>query len=254
MSWIQWYQNQPHTTAPYSPHSKPHMALFRTPTQNPHSGSPFKRELLVVEKWARYQNNQHGWSESNGTKINPIWPPHMAPIQASYSPIQNPIQNPHSGSHSKRTIGHRKNKPDIKMISTMSWIQWYQNQSRTAPIQASYGPIQRPLTAPYRSPIQKRTVSHRKVSQISKRSAQWDKFNGIKISPIQPPHMAPIQASYGPIQNPHSRSLLRIPIQRRYIPCTASQDTQSVQLNKQRKMHPLRPPEHSQQPNQCHTK
>ena len=29
---------------------------------------------------------------------------------------------------------------------------------------------------------------------------------------------------------------------------------QRVQLNKQRKMHPLRPPEHSQQPNQQHNK
>ena len=29
---------------------------------------------------------------------------------------------------------------------------------------------------------------------------------------------------------------------------------QNVQLNKQRKMHPLRPPEHSQQPNQQHSK
>ena len=75
-----------------------------------------------------------------------------------------------------------------------------------APVQASYSPIQRPLTAPYRSPIQKRSISHRTMSQVSKWSAWWDEPNGTKISPIQLPCMAPIQAPYGPIQNPLTAS------------------------------------------------
>ena len=72
-------------------------------------------------------------------------------------------------------------------------------------VQASYSPVQRPLTALYRSPVQKRTISCKKMSQVSKQSAWWDEFNGTKISPIWPLHMAPFQASYSPIQEPHSK-------------------------------------------------
>ena len=59
--------------------------------------------------------------------------------------------------------------------------------------------------------------------------------------------MAPFRT---PIQNPHSGS----PFKGDSFPVQHHKIHQSVQLNKQRKMHPLRPPEHSQQPNQWHTK
>ena len=62
--------------------------------------------------------------------------------------------------------------------------------------------------------------------------------------------MAPVQASYSPIQNPHSGS----PFKGDSFPVQHHKIHQGVQLNKQRKMHPLRPPEHSQQPNQWHSK
>ena len=53
-------------------------------------------------------------------------------------------------------------------------------------------------------------------------------------------HMGPIQAPYSPVQNPLTASVKgdNFPMQHHKI-------HQNLQLNKQRKMHPLRPPEHS---------
>ena len=64
--------------------------------------------------------------------------------------------------------------------------------------------------------------------------------------------MGPVQALMAPF---------KIPLQPLMAPFRGDNFTiqhhkmhQNVQLNKQRKMHPLRPPEHSQQPNQQHSK
>ena len=148
MRWVQWYQDQLGMTAPYSPHS----SLIQ-----PHSEPPFKipiqKRAISHRKMSQVSKQSAWWDEFNGTRISPIWLPCMAPVQASYGPVQN--------LHSKSL---------------------------------------------YRIPVQKRTISHRKMSQVSKWLAWWDKFNGIKISSVQLPHMVPVQALYSPIQNPHSKS------------------------------------------------
>ena len=67
-----------------------------------HSTPPFKGKLLVIEKWARYQNDQHDKSSSLVPRSTPyehskhaeqpnVWP---------FSPTINPTV--------QRTIGHRK--------------------------------------------------------------------------------------------------------------------------------------------------
>ena len=136
--------------------------------------------------------------------------PYNHPVQPPFKPCMVPFSllQPHKGAVQKRTVGHRK----MSQVSKQS--AWWDKFNGTkispiqlphaAPIQASYDPIQ-PLTALYRSPIQKRTVSQRKTSQVSKWSAWWDEFNDAKISPIWLPHTAPIQASYSPIQELHSK-------------------------------------------------
>ena len=69
--------------------------------------------------------------------------------------------------------------------------------------------------------------------------------------------MVPIQAPFKPLM----MALFKIPLQPLMAPFTGDKFPiqhhkihQNVQFNKQRKMHPLRPPEHSQQPNQQHSK
>ena len=111
MRWVQWYQDQPHTTAPYGPHSNLLWPPFRTPIQNPCTGAPFKREPSVIGKWARHQNNQDISMSSMVSRSalynSPIWPPFkplMTPFKTPFqnphsgSPFKTPIQNPHSGS------------------------------------------------------------------------------------------------------------------------------------------------------------
>ena len=70
--------------------------LFRGLLQ-PHTGAPFKREPLV-RKTSQVSKQLAWWDEFNGTKISPMWPPHMAPVQASYSPIQEPCLKEHHWS------------------------------------------------------------------------------------------------------------------------------------------------------------
>ena len=167
--------------------------------------------------------------------------------QSSYSPIQRPLTAPYRSPIQKRTVSHRK----MSQVSKWSgqWAEFIGTKISpiqlpcTGPIQASYSPIQNPLTAPYRSPVQGRTNDHTETRQVSKWSACQDKCSDTKINPVWLLHMGPIQVPYGPIQNP-----LTAPFRGDNFPIQHHKIHQSVQLNKQRKMHPLRPPEHSWQP------
>ena len=283
------------------PSVKPLTVLFRGLLQ-PCTGAPFKRELSVIEKQARYQNDQHDELSSMVPKSIldncPIWPP-FEPLMA---PFRGPLQ-PHTGALLKR---------ELSVIEKQTRYQNNQHDEtspmvpRSAPYDCPIQPLFKPLTAPYRSPIQKRTVGHRKMSQVSKWSGQWAESIGKKISPIWLPCTGPVQASYGPVQRPlialfkgewlitqkpdkyqndqHDKKSTVVPESAPYdcpiwalfkplmaqfkiplqsltapfkgdnFPMQHHKIHQNVQLNKQRKMHPLRPPEHSQQLNQQHSK
>ena len=108
------------------------------------------------------------------------------------------------------------------------------------PFKPCTGPIQRPLQphtgAPFKrepSVIEKRARyrndQHNEMSSMVPRSAPYNH----PIQPLFKPLMAPFRT---PIQDPHSKD--SFPVQHHKI-------HQSVQLNKQRKMHPVRPSEHS---------
>ena len=77
------------------------------------------------------------------------------------------------------------------------------------------------------------------MSSMVSRSALYD-------HPVWPP-FKPLTASFKtPIQDPCSKPPFRIPCSKEIAsPYSDHKIHQSVQLNKQRKMHPLRPPEHS---------
>ena len=115
----------------------------------------------------------------------------------------------------------------------------------TGPMQASYSPVQNPLTGALfkgepmaiQKPDKYQNDQHAKMSAVIPKSTLYD----CPIWPLFKPLMAPFKI---PLQ-PHSGD--NFPIQHHKI-------QQNVQLNKQRKMHPLRPPEHSWQPKQQHSK
>ena len=124
---------------------------------------------------------------------------------------------------------------------------------RPAPYDCPIQPLFKPCTAPFRGLIQPCTGApfKREPSVIEKRARyQSDHHNETSSMvprsapyncPIQPPFkplMAPFRT---PIQDPHSGS----PFKEDSFPIQHHKIHQSVQLNKQRKMHPLRPHEHS---------
>ena len=121
----------------------------------PHTGAPFKREWSVIEKQARYQNDQHNEVSSMVPRSfpynHPVWPPfkpHMAPFR---TPFKIPIQDPHS----KENCQSQENEPGIKMISMMRWVQWYQYHLCMT---ALYGPCSSLIwphsEPPFKIPIQ----------------------------------------------------------------------------------------------------
>ena len=62
----------------------------------------------------------------------------------------------------------------------MRQVHWYQDQ-----LHMNVQNVQNGQNIQLFNPtIQRRTVGHRKMSQVSKQSAQQDKFIGTKISPI----------------------------------------------------------------------
>ena len=185
MRWVQWYQDQPHMTTPYGPHS----SLLQ-----PHTGAPFKGDLSVIERWARYQNDQ----DSKLSSLVPISALYICPIQALFKPLTALFKIPLQEPHSREDQWSYRNQTSMKMISMPRQVQWYQNQPC--------------MTAPY----------------------------GPHSSPLWPHSKSP----YSPLW-PHSEEITSPDSITRYT---------SVQLNKQEKMHPLRPPEHRQQPNQWHSK
>ena len=116
------------------------------------------------------------------------------------------------------------------------------------PIQASYGPIQNPHTASY-GPVQGRTIGHTETRQVSKWSAWQDELQWYQNQP----HMtAPYWPHSSPLW-PHSKIPLQplmAPFKGDNFPMQHHKIHQNVQLNKQRKIHPSRPSEHSWQPSQ----
>ena len=157
------YQNDQHNkmssmvprSAPYDcpiqPLFKPHTAPFRTPIQNPHKGAPFKRELSVIGKQARYQNNWHDETSSMVPRSAPydcpIWPL-FKPLMA---PFRTPIQNPHTGAPFKRelsAIGKQARHQNDQDINTSSMV------SRSALYDCPIWPPFKPLMAPFKTPIQ----------------------------------------------------------------------------------------------------
>ena len=181
---------------------KPLMALFRIPLQ-PHTGAPFKREPLVIEKWARYQNNWHDKMSSMVPRSVlydcPVWPP-FKPLTALFSLIQ-----PH-------TPARYHNDQDSKLSSLVP-------RSSPSPYNCPIWPHSSLLwphsKSPYSLlwPLWRRTSGCTETRQVSKWSAWQDECSGYRISPIWLPHMGPIQAPYGPIQNPLTAS--NGPVQRR---------------------------------------
>ena len=188
------------------PSVKPLTALFRCLLQ-PRTGALFKR-TIGHRKTSQVSKCSAWWTEFNGTKISPIWLPHVGPVQASYGPIQKTLTAPCRSPIQRRTISHRK----MSQVSKWSAQRAEFNGTKISPIQpphagpmqASYGPVQNPLTAPCRSPVQRRMVNHTETRQVSKWSACQDECSDTKINPVWLPHMGPIQnpltASYGPIQ------------------------------------------------------
>ena len=178
---------------------------------------------------------------------HPIWPP----FKPCTAPFRTPIQNPCTGVPFKRepsVIGKQARYQNDRHDEMSSMVP------RSAPYDCPIWPPFKPLTAPFRTPIQNPCTGapfKRELSVIGKR-ARHQNDQDINMSsmvsrpalydcPIQPP-FKPLTALFKtPIQNPHSGSLFKgdsFPVQCHKI-------HQSVQLNKQRKMHPLRPPEHS---------
>ena len=114
------------------------------------------------------------------------------------------LSQPHTGALFKRELSVSRKMSQISKQSAW-WDEFNGPKISThttalyGPVQASYGPVQNPCSkSPYRSPIQKRTIGHIKMSQTSKWSGHWDEFNGIKISPVwlpcsKPPFRIPIQ-------------------------------------------------------------
>ena len=243
--WLAWQAKSNGTKI--SPIQMPHMAPIQAshgPIQRPHTGTPFKREPLVVEQWARYQNDWHDEMSS----MVPRSAPYDHPIQPLFKPLtalfRSPIQKWYVSCRKTSQVSKWSGQ-QAEFIGTKISPLWLPHM---VPVQASYSPIQNPLMAPY-SPVQGRTSGHTEIRKVSKWSACQDECSDTKINPVWLPHMGPIQAPYGPIQNP-----LTAPFRGDNFPIQHHKIHQNVQLNKQRKMHPLRPPEHSQQPNQWHSK
>ena len=107
MSLVIWDQDQPHTTAPFDPHSalftiQPRAAWFKPRV------APFKQQPVVREKQGRYQNDQHDELSYMGPRSAlydcPIWAPFgpihcsalCGPVQAPYDPIHHsaPCRSP----------------------------------------------------------------------------------------------------------------------------------------------------------------
>ena len=116
---------------PILPLFKPLTAPFRGPLQ-PHTGAPFKRELSVIERQARYQNDRDSELTSlvpRSAHMTALYRPHSSLLwphsEAPYGPLQ---------PHSKENGWLHRNQTSIKMISMTRWAQWYQNQPHmTAP-------------------------------------------------------------------------------------------------------------------------
>ena len=133
------YQNDQHDemssmvprSAPYDCPIQPHSSLVwphsEPPIQNPHTGALFKREPLVIGKWARYQNDQHDEMSS----MVPRSAPYDYPVQPLFKPLmapfKTPIQIPHSGSPFKGDnfpIQHHKIHQSIQLNKQRKCILW----------------------------------------------------------------------------------------------------------------------------------
>ena len=146
MRQAQWYQDQPHMTAPYSPCSSllwPCSASSRSPVQRWSIGH---RKTSQVSKWSGQQ------AEFIGTKISPKWLPYIGPIQASYiAPFKIPLQ-PLTGAPFK---GWTSDHTETRQVSKWSACQDECSDTKInpiwlpcmGPIQAPYSPIQNPLIA-----------------------------------------------------------------------------------------------------------
>ena len=149
------------------------------------------KELSVIEKWARCQNDQHDKLSSmvpRSVPYNyPVWPP-FKPLMALFSLLQ-----PHTGAPFKG---------DLSVVER--WARYHNDQES-------------------------------KLSLLVPISALYD-------CPIQAPFKIPLQPLTGVLFKGDN-----LPVQHHKI-------HQSVQLNKWKKMHPLKPPEHSWEPNQQHSK
>ena len=198
------------------PPSKTCMAPFRTPIQNPHTGAPSKRELLVIEKQARYQND---WHDEMSSMVPRSALPHSEP----------PFKIPHTGAPFKR---------ELSVIGKQARYQndWHDEMSsmvpRSAPYDCPIWPRFKPLMAPFRTPIQNpRTEAPFKreplvIGKRARHQSNQDINTSSMVSrsalydcPVWPPFMSlrapfkiPIQ---DPHSKPHSKSPFRIPFQRR---------------------------------------
>ena len=119
---------------------------------------------------------------------------------------------------------------------------------RSAPYDTLFKPLMmfkiplQPLTAPFKGepvaiqkPDKYQNDQHDKTSAVVPESAPYDCPIWAPFKPLMAPFKIPLQPLMAPFKGDN------FPMQHHKI-------HQNVQLNKQRKMHPSRPSEHSQQP------
>ena len=206
MRWAHWHRNLPHTTAPFSPI---HCSVPYSPIQMATSGH---RKTSYTSKWSGRQ------AESYGTKISPIWLPHLGPIQHLFNPIHcsalcSPVQP--CAALFKPCAAPFKWQPVVR-----------EKQGRYKNDQHNELSYMGPRSAPYDCPV-------------------WALFNPHSAPFTVQPCVAPFKPSTALfIIQPCAGALFRgddFPVQYHKI-------HQNVQLNQQRKLQQSRPSGHSQQP------
>ena len=120
---------------PVQPPFKPCTAPFRTPIQNPCTGALFKREPSVIDKWARYQNDQHDETSSMVPRSALYDCPVQPPFNPCTAPFRTPIQNPCTGALFKR---------ELSVIGKWARYQNDQHDETSSMV---------PRSAPYNCPI-----------------------------------------------------------------------------------------------------
>ena len=133
---------------PVWPPFKPLTAPFKNPLQ-PHAGALFEGEPSVIEKQARYQNDQHDETSLKVPKSAPYDCPMQALCKPHMAPFRNPLQ-PCAGAPFKGepSVVERRARYQKDQHDKLSPIV-----PRSVPYNCSMWPPFKPLTALF-SPIQ----------------------------------------------------------------------------------------------------